>query len=74
MVQIIKLEPKRADRIIYRPKTATILPFRPKAAKPMATGLIASKTSSGDKLAPAAKNSLSDLIEKSWPGCRELID
>ena len=74
MVQIIKLEPKRAERIIYRPKSADILPFRPKEVKLEKTGLIAVKTSSSDKLAPTAKNSFSDLIEESWPGCRDLTD
>ena len=74
MVQIIKLEPKKAERIIYRPKSAEILPFRLKEAKLVTTGLIAVKTSSNDKLTSASENSLCALIEESWPGCRDLTD
>lgn len=74
MVQIIKLEPKKAERIIYRPKSAEILPFRLKEAKLETTGLIAAKTSSDGKQTSASKNSLCDLIEESWPGCRDLTD
>ncbi|MFT6509287.1 MAG: hypothetical protein ACJAVO_001304 [Parvibaculaceae bacterium] len=74
MVQIIKLEPKKAERIIYRPTSADILPFRPKEAKLETSGLITAKTSSEDKLTLETKNSLCDLIEESWPGCRDLTD